>query len=199
MFVKGLPYDADEAAVKRDMAVYGHIVSVRIARHSATKASKGFGYVQFDNGFSADAAMKAFREGSLSVGGRKVSTLDWDTGAPKGSFKGADGRNFLAKNEEAKFVKPAASSSSAAAKAAAPTGAKQGKHAPKPFANAGVGAADRDDTHRKEKKDKKEHKQQQRKPSVDDNDDEDVDSGDEAFASKKEVAIPNPFKKSGKF
>ena len=103
LFARNLPYDADEDSVRAGFAKFGAIASVRIPRRSDTGAPKGFGYVQFEHAFSAEAAVKAAAERTLTIGGRAL-TVDWDTAAPKASFKGADGRAF-AKTEEASHVK----------------------------------------------------------------------------------------------
>jgi hypothetical protein len=66
---------------------------------------KGNGYVQFAHGFSAEAAMKASLEEGLSVEGRRVQ-LDWETGAPRQSFKDGSGQAFY-KTKEAGSVKGA--------------------------------------------------------------------------------------------
>jgi nucleolin len=134
LFVKGLPYDMDENGVKEEMGKFGAILSVRIARWNNTTNSKGFGYVQYEHGFAAEAAMKAFRSGGgVSVGGRSVS-LDWDAGAPKASFRLAD-KQFFAKTDEGHRV-------NAASKAA--QGWKEGSGGGKKggFRDAGIAGAD---------------------------------------------------------
>ncbi len=103
LFVRNLPYDADEDAVRRIFVKFGAIASVRIPRRSDTGASKGFGYVQFEHAFSGEAAVLAASERKLTAGERVLS-VDWDTAAPKASFRAPDGRHF-AKTDEAKFTK----------------------------------------------------------------------------------------------
>lgn len=112
LFVKGLPYETDEEAVKAVFSRFGNVTSVRLARWNHTGRLKGFGYLAYEHGYSAEAAVKAYKDGIkggaasggaglLTVGGRPVH-LDWDEqGAPKGSFKTTSGQNFL-KTEEAK-------------------------------------------------------------------------------------------------
>ena len=133
LFVKGLPYDCDEAAVRAAFARFGAVASVRLARWGHTTNAKGFGYVTFARPDAADAAMAAYRSGMraaaaaggaraaaagaaapvLTVGGRPVH-LDWETGAPRASFKTGDGRAF-AKTEEAALVPSVAKAARAAA------------------------------------------------------------------------------------
>jgi hypothetical protein len=65
-------------------------VSVRLSRWGHTQKLKGFGYVQFKKGESAEAAVAA---GDIQVGDRNV-LLDYDTGAPKAGFKTAQGQSW---------------------------------------------------------------------------------------------------------
>lgn len=115
LFVKGLPYECEEDAVKAAFARFGAVTSVRLARWNHTSRLKGFGYVSFEHGFSAEAAIKAYRDGlgagaggkkgePVTVGGRTVH-LDYETGAPKGSFKTAEGQSFWKKEEAAPLKK----------------------------------------------------------------------------------------------
>lgn len=106
LFARNLPYDADEDSVRAAFVKYGAIVSVRIPRRSDTGAPKGFGYVQFEHAFSGEAAVKAAVEKTLTIGGRAL-TVDWDTAAPKASFKGPDGRAFTKTDEAAHVNAPA--------------------------------------------------------------------------------------------
>ncbi|RYG42484.1 hypothetical protein EON68_01750, partial [archaeon] len=55
LFVKGLPYDADEDTVKSAFSRFGSVASVRLGRWNHTARLKGFGYVQFEHGTSAEA------------------------------------------------------------------------------------------------------------------------------------------------
>lgn len=112
LFVKGLPYETDEEQVKASFSRFGQVVSVRLVRWQQTGRLKGVGYVQFETGLSCEAAMKAYRDamvakgaarGGVSVGTRTV-VLDYDTGAPKQSFKTSTGQSFF-KTEEAELVK----------------------------------------------------------------------------------------------
>jgi nucleolin len=103
LFARNLPYDADEDSVRGAFAKFGAVASVRLPRRSDTGATKGFGYVQFEHAFAAEAAVAAAAGGRLLVGER-AAAVDWDTGAPKASFKAPDGRAF-AKTDEAAVVK----------------------------------------------------------------------------------------------
>jgi nucleolin len=113
-------------------------VSTRLARWNHTGHLKGFGYVQFEHGFSAEAAVKAFRAGARADGGGepvmvgdRAVQLDYETGAPRGSFKTASGRLFT-KTPEATAAGKASAKASRDAAAAEPlpgegTGRQRGK------------------------------------------------------------------------
>jgi len=95
LYIRNLPYAADEDAIKRVFQRFGNVVSVRIARRSDTQVSKGFAYVEFEARAGAEGAVAAAAAvGGLQVGGRGV-VLDYDTSAgPRAGFKTADGRAF---------------------------------------------------------------------------------------------------------
>jgi nucleolin len=114
LFVKNLPYEWEEEAVKAAFAPFGKVASVRLPRWNNTGRVKGSGYVQFESGLSCEAAMKAFRAALeagkrglvlAGSGGRAVG-VDYDTGAPRSSFKTASGQSFF-KTDEAALVKKA--------------------------------------------------------------------------------------------
>jgi RNA recognition motif-containing protein len=150
VFIKGIPYDSNEEAVKAAFGKFGTVTSVRLARWNHTERLKGFGYVSYEHGFSAEAAVKAYREGlargsgkaagagkaaeALMLGGRMVH-LDYETGAPKQSFKTGEGKQFF-KTEEAAPIKKALKTAEhrpAAAGAGAGAGAgSSGDAAPAP-------------------------------------------------------------------
>jgi len=91
LFVKNMPYSADEEAVQRAFSKFGKVASVRVPRWGNTQNSKGFAYVQFLKGEAASAAVAAAAEEPMRMEGRALS-MDYDTGAPKASFRGSDGR-----------------------------------------------------------------------------------------------------------
>jgi nucleolin len=84
VFVKNLPYDVTEEAIKDAFKICGPVTNVRLAVWGHTQQLKGFGYVEFKRDDSAEIAVK--KSGSLSVNGRPL-LIDFETGAPKGSFK----------------------------------------------------------------------------------------------------------------
>lgn len=98
LFVRNLPYDADEEAIKAVFSKFGALQAVRLVRRSDTHASKGFCYVQYGGKGGAEAAVAAAYDTSgrgLMVGGRAVQ-LDYDTSSgPKASFKDEHGRRVV--------------------------------------------------------------------------------------------------------
>ena len=90
IFIRNLPYDCVEDAVRQTFSACGKVVDVRIAAHSGTGLKKGFGYVEFAQESAANAAVT--RKG-LMVGGRVV-TCDYDEGRPKGSFRTSQGQSW---------------------------------------------------------------------------------------------------------
>jgi nucleolin len=99
VFVKHLPYDVEEAAVKEALASCGTIVSVRLPLWNHTKKLKGFGYVEFS---TEDEAVAAVRRSGMKIGDRMVIiSLETVASAPKASFRTTDGR-FWRKGDEAK-------------------------------------------------------------------------------------------------
>uniref|UniRef100_K3WSU1 RRM domain-containing protein n=1 Tax=Globisporangium ultimum (strain ATCC 200006 / CBS 805.95 / DAOM BR144) TaxID=431595 RepID=K3WSU1_GLOUD len=98
VFVKQLPYDIEEQALRDALASCGTIMSVRLPIWNHTKKLKGFGYVEFSKEEEAVAAVK--RSG-MKVGGRMVIINLDVAGAPKASFRQTDGQ-YWNKTEEAK-------------------------------------------------------------------------------------------------
>ena len=101
LFVRGLPYDTDEGAVSSAFSTFGAVVSVRLPLWNHTGRLKGNGYVVYDSGSPAEAAMAAYREGVANGGGwylpawpSRALHLDWDGGAPKASFKLKTGQSW---------------------------------------------------------------------------------------------------------
>merc|ERR1719203_2520144 len=64
LFVRGIPYGADEDAVW-GLPVFEKATAVRITRDKETGDSRGFGFVEFENEGDADAAFEARRDAQL--------------------------------------------------------------------------------------------------------------------------------------
>lgn len=62
IFIKNLPYDCTEEALKEAFTFCGKISSVRLALWNHTQKQKGFGYVEFVKENSAEIAVKKQRE-----------------------------------------------------------------------------------------------------------------------------------------
>jgi RNA recognition motif-containing protein len=101
LFVKGLPYEATEEELAAAFTPFGSLLNARLSRWQHTGRTKGFGYVQFKTGEGAEAAMAAaHRAGGLLLGGRAL-TVDWESAAPRASFKLSDGQHWSKVNKEA--------------------------------------------------------------------------------------------------
>jgi nucleolin len=88
IFIKNLPYETTEAEITQSFMVFGPIKSVRLAVWGHTGKLKGIGYVDFKREDSAETAVK--KSGTVAVQGRKI-LVDYETSAPKGSFKAKPG------------------------------------------------------------------------------------------------------------
>lgn len=99
IYIKQLPYDVEEPAIRAALASCGTITSVRLPVWNHTKKLKGFGYVEFS---TEDEAMTAVKRSGMKVGGRMVLiNLDVAGSGPKASFRQLDGQ-YWNKGEEAK-------------------------------------------------------------------------------------------------
>ncbi|OWZ22632.1 hypothetical protein PHMEG_0002610 [Phytophthora megakarya] len=99
VFIKQLPYEVEEDAIREALASCGTITSVRLPIWNHTKKLKGFGYVEFS---SEDEALAAARRSGMKIGDRMVLiSLDAAGSAPKASFRQRDGQ-YWNKGEEAK-------------------------------------------------------------------------------------------------
>nr|CAD1828723.1 unnamed protein product [Ananas comosus var. bracteatus] len=70
LFVGGLSYDTNEAALKDAFSQHGDIIEVRVICHPTTGKSKGFGFVEFSSESVATAALQKM-DGQL-LDGRKI-------------------------------------------------------------------------------------------------------------------------------
>ena len=95
VFVRNLPYDCSEDAVRQTFSACGKVAEVRIAVHNNTKLRKGFGYVDFVKETSSETAVN---KSDLLVGGRLVQ-CDYEVGKPKGSFKLESGKHYVSKEK----------------------------------------------------------------------------------------------------
>ncbi|XP_072911451.1 uncharacterized protein [Hemitrygon akajei] len=70
LFVGGLSLDTDEQALEEHFSKYGQITEVRVIKNRETMASRGFGFVTFDNPEDAKDALQAMN--GKSVDGRQI-------------------------------------------------------------------------------------------------------------------------------
>ena len=84
IFVKNLPYDTTEEEITQSFKLFGKIKNVRIAKWEHTNQQKGVAYIDFEREESAEIAVKK----GMTIRSRPLG-LDFETGAPKMSFKGA--------------------------------------------------------------------------------------------------------------
>ncbi|KAK8808457.1 hypothetical protein WA158_008358 [Blastocystis sp. Blastoise] len=106
VFVKNIPYEYDEEQIRNAFMLYGPIVNVRIPRWTQTGRTKGIAYIQYKRGDSVLNAVK--KSGTLELEGR-YTTVDFETGKPKASFKDQDGKFFYKSKENKKRVAPSPS------------------------------------------------------------------------------------------
>ena len=71
LFVGGLPYSVTDQELSDLFAQYGQVVSSKVITDKFTGRSKGFGFVEFTDDASADAAIKGLHDTDL--GGRKIA------------------------------------------------------------------------------------------------------------------------------
>lgn len=97
VFVKNLPYECTEVELEDLFKVYGKINSVRLAKWGHTNQLKGFGYIEFKREESVEIAVR--KSGSIIFQGRAL-LCDFETGKPKGSFRGANGTCAVKKSNK---------------------------------------------------------------------------------------------------
>lgn len=97
VFIKHLPYDVDESTVQAAFESCDEIVSIRLPLWNHTKNLKGFGYVEFK---TEGGALAAVKKNGMRIGNRMV-LIDFDSGAPKQSFRTVDGQ-YWQKGQEGK-------------------------------------------------------------------------------------------------
>ncbi len=71
LFVGSLPWGVDDAQLGEMFAPYGEVVSARVVTDRDSGRSRGFGFVEYASGDSAQAAIEAL-DGSM-VEGRAIN------------------------------------------------------------------------------------------------------------------------------
>ncbi|KAI9350265.1 hypothetical protein BDR26DRAFT_798507, partial [Obelidium mucronatum] len=76
LFIGGIPGGVSDADIKAIFLPFGPVVDAYQMLDQHTKASRGFGFVQFENESSVDAVLEQQSRGrSLTLNGRKVRLL----------------------------------------------------------------------------------------------------------------------------
>jgi nucleolin len=90
IMLQNLSYEATEDDIEKAVEKFGSIADggIRIARHNATKRSRGFGYIEFD---SIESAKKVAAAANVAVLGRPCR-VDFDHGRIASSFRTSTGR-----------------------------------------------------------------------------------------------------------
>lgn len=91
LFIKNIPYETEEGAVREAFEAFGDVANVRLSRWHHTGNLKGFGYITFSDEKSVDNAIAA--PSGVFVGQRRLY-LDYETGKPRAGFKDATGRQW---------------------------------------------------------------------------------------------------------
>ncbi|KAK8821017.1 RNA-binding proteins (RRM domain) [Blastocystis sp. ATCC 50177/Nand II] len=99
IFVKNIPYETDEEAIKNLFMRFGKISAVRIPRWNDTGRQKGLCYVDYLKNQSVKLAVA--QSGKVELGGRKL-LIDVETGKPRSSFRTPEGRLWKNEKENAK-------------------------------------------------------------------------------------------------
>lgn len=78
LFVKNLPYDTNDAAVKELFNKYGKVESIRLAKWKQTENLKGFGYITFQSENDLLNTIKKNKNQGFILSGRKLA-IDFET------------------------------------------------------------------------------------------------------------------------
>jgi nucleolin len=84
LFVKNLPYDANEDSIGQIFESYGEVVSIRIANENGR--SKGFCFIEFAEPKSVTDIVAATTGGKVWTMGERSLVLDYGSGKPRAGF-----------------------------------------------------------------------------------------------------------------
>lgn len=93
VFVKNIPYDTSEDAVRNVFNRFGKVEDVRLPNWQHTKRLKGHGYVQFVREFHAELAFK--QQHTLRLKGRELRVDYAEEQRPKASFRTPNGTPWV--------------------------------------------------------------------------------------------------------
>lgn len=85
LYVGNLPFTATDESLEDIFAAHGTVLSARVITDRETGRSRGFGFVEFENGEDADKAMRAL-DGS-DMGGRPLRVNEAQEQRPRTSFQ----------------------------------------------------------------------------------------------------------------
>ena len=95
LYVGNLPFRTNDDELRDLFAAHGNVLSARVITDRETGRSRGFGFVEFEQGEDADKAMQAL-DGN-DMGGRPLrvnEAQDRRGGGGGGGGGGGDGRRF---------------------------------------------------------------------------------------------------------
>ncbi|KAK1435338.1 hypothetical protein QVD17_01099 [Tagetes erecta] len=96
LFVGGLSYQTDDYSLKEAFSGFGEVVEARVVTDRESGRSRGFGFVNYTSGDSANEAMQAMDGQELNGRNIRVSLATERaprTGGFEGGFSRNDGRN----------------------------------------------------------------------------------------------------------
>ncbi|GCC16718.1 cold-inducible RNA-binding protein B-like [Chiloscyllium punctatum] len=89
LFIGGLSFDTDEQALEAVFSKYGEVIDARVIKDKTTMASRGFGFVTFENPDDARDALKALNGHSLD--GRQIRVDHAEKKSGDGGYGGGRG------------------------------------------------------------------------------------------------------------
>ncbi|XP_051881143.1 cold-inducible RNA-binding protein B-like [Pristis pectinata] len=92
LFIGGLNFETDEQALEEVFCKYGQISEVRVIKDRDTHASRGFGFITFENPGDARDAMQAMNGKSLD--GRQIRVDHAEKKSGGGGGYGGGGRSY---------------------------------------------------------------------------------------------------------
>lgn len=90
LFVGGLSWDTDDAALRAAFAPFGDIVEAKVVTERETGRSRGFGFVSYTSDASASDAMNKMNGRMLDGRNLKVDIAAEKSGGRGGGFGGGD-------------------------------------------------------------------------------------------------------------
>ena len=95
LFVGGLPYNVDDAALNAMFAPFGVVLSATVIKDRFTNQSKGFGFVEMEDDKAADESIAKLN--GTDVGGRNIAVnvaRPMEERPPRRDFGGGGRRDF---------------------------------------------------------------------------------------------------------